>query len=158
MSYKTTKGTTIAFLTLYVAIGIGNHFASHGQEDLYPFFSWFLFVEVPNRVQENLEVAITSAETMRLSSPVEIGTLPGIFKPGTDIDHIRNLSMRLAQALSEKNSPIFDSLQRELEMNFAMPVTYQIRRVRFDVIERFKSGIVLSVEPVAEFSYNPSRK
>ena len=58
MSYGTAKKIIVFFLVTYFAVGMLARYFRQGPEDFYPFFSWFLFAEVPQITQEELDIHI----------------------------------------------------------------------------------------------------
>ena len=63
MTYEHAKQTVFIFLAGYCCVGLLAHVANithNTPEDLYPFFSWFLFVRVPSRVQFDYEARMSA--------------------------------------------------------------------------------------------------
>lgn len=59
LSHETLKRIVVASLVIYFCMGVFERAARDGHE-IYPFFSWFLFANIPNPSEETFTVTIHS--------------------------------------------------------------------------------------------------
>lgn len=154
MNYGRTKRTLITFLISYAFIGFGAHITSASNEDAYPFFSWFLFVTVPPRVQSGFDIVIVSAHGQKLEIPAFPLNRPDVFVSGglTEGD-ISALAERLGRSVLGRQDREVLGVRSELETHFNTPrATYVVREFTYDPLEYFKSKSVASTTVLAEFT------
>ena len=80
MTYKVLKTTVILFLLGYFSVGVSAYFLKKGTEDFYPFFSWFLFNEVPKRNQVDFDLVIRQTGTEKFESGIFFEEAVGVYE------------------------------------------------------------------------------
>gem|GEM_PF-2247105 len=148
MNYATGKGYAILFLTLYASIGFATHALSNNSgEDAYPFFSWFLFVNVPPRIQTGFDVhtvEVNSSQSLRQSA---LFRDEGLMR--RDIVALEN---RIGQAAKSGNAEEIRSARRSIESRLPAGTVYRVREITYDPLKYFISKSVLIESTVSEFT------
>lgn len=154
MNYDTMKKSVLAFLAVYALIGLIAHTTRSGNEDVYPFFSWFLFVNVPARTQSAYDIVLISAHGEKLSVPVSLLERPDVFAAqGMSAQGLSVISERLGHAHRQARRADLLRTRADLETHFIIPdATYALREYTFDPLEYFKRGTVASTTLLAEFT------
>jgi len=145
MPYARARTAALIGLSIYIAVGFSAHVLSNGGEDAYPFFSWFLFVNVPQRVQSGFDVVVVDG--MGAQSLTESDAF---FGDGMMRD-ILALENRLGRAVKGGNPLEIAEARRELESFLSGPVTYRVREITYDPLEYFSSKAVLEATVLAEY-------
>ena len=153
MSYSWYKKTVISFLIIYFTIGLAARFTAKGAEDFYPFFSWFLFSEVPSRIQQDFTLRIHSAGGQQFVPPE-------LFENARELHNTKrrsyseyyHLIQSLGRSLVQRRDTEVARIRAQLEQRFAVhPVTYEVVRATYNPIERWKYGTVIELESIATF-------
>lgn len=151
MDYATRKTFALLFLLLYAGIGFTAHAVSGDRgEDAYPFFSWFLFVNVPQRVQTGFDVQVTAIDGQPVA-PVSI-LVSDAYRNELRAREIVALESRLGDALKYGGTQEGTDARRALESGFTKNVTYRVREITYDPLAYFKDKTVLRETILAEFS------
>ncbi len=150
MTYARAQYALVFFLLFYSAVGFGAHFSSSSQ-GVYPFFSWFLFVEIPSRVQTNFELFVTELSDRTVDFPLHPEELPGVLWGGVEKKNFNILVRRLGEAIKGKQAESVDELRRELELYLPGVVSYEVQEVVFNPIQRFRFGDSFSSESIGRF-------
>jgi len=153
VSYEIVKKILILFLVTYFVIGVAARFLSAGTEDFYPFFSWFLFIRVPLRVQSDFSIQIHEFGEKKFETPVFVDELSGVYD--TDAysrTQYHNLIQRLALSIKRREKNQIIKLREELEKKFILrPVVYGVVERKFNTIEHWKTGAVIEIISIAKF-------
>lgn len=155
MTYKNLKFSVVSFLILYFVIGITAHATRRGTEDVYPFFSWFLFVEVPPRIQSGFDIRVISIEAKALDAPQSLsGTDPVFIQSGLTDKALRDISNGLGQAIMSKNEASLTMYKNLFESKLARSISYEVSAVEFNPIDRVLSKKVSARNVLGEFIAN----
>ncbi len=158
MTYEIAKRILLAFLALYALMGISAHIMSaksNSTEDLYPFFSWFLFVNVPSRAQADFEIEIVEVDNQAISPPASLENLPDVFMENNLSDReLRDLIEKLGRAVENKNTGVIILTRQKLEMHFRKKVSYNMLKLHFNPIDRLRTGKIDKKTVLASFVSN----
>lgn len=152
--YETAKKIAFGFIIAYFCIGVTAHATSRSQEDVYPFFSWFLFANVPPRIQSGFEIEVTSVEGKKLASPERLAASSPLFKKGEVSEkYLGELSERLGYAVTRRDAGAIEATSKELGSRLVKPAGYQISQVTFNPIDKWARGETISRTVIASFSH-----
>ncbi len=154
MSYGFLKKILIGTLFVYFSIGLGAQHLLTEDQKVYPFFSWYLFYEVPSRIQSDYVVYFTAVEGEELEKRTAFidDTLFHNINTHTTTDYYLMIQ-RLGNAIESANKKKIESEKRAFEENFTQPsVTYVIARRTIDPISYWLDKDVISEEDVAVFT------
>ncbi len=152
MNYERGKKAVTIFLVTYALVGVGAHITSTSTEDAYPFFSWFLFVTVPPRVQSGFDIMFVSIEGKRLETPLPLLSRPDVFlSEGISGRDLSTISERLAHSITGRRNDQITAIRGEIETHFARQASYVVRAYSYDTLEYFKSGRIATSTVLAEF-------
>ena len=152
MSYERAKRILVVCLMLYAVIGFGAHATSTGTEDAYPFFSWFLFVTVPPRVQSGFDIMLVSTKGKSLEAPVPLVSRPDIFSSEEMSEQrLSAITEMLARSIQGQEDGRISELRRQLEAPFSSQASYIVREYTYDPLLYFKTKQVASSTVLAEF-------
>src|SRR3989344_4062824 len=152
MSYERTKKVLTTFLVLYTFIGVGAHVTSVDTEDAYPFFSWFLFVKVPPRIQTGFDVVLVSVDGKRLETPAPLLSRPDVFgSEGLTERDLSAMTGQFARLIRGKRNEQIAEARREFEARFNTRVSYAVREYSYNTLEYFKNKNIASSTVLAEF-------
>ncbi len=155
MTFARAQAIAIIFLCLYAGIGFTAHLAAREAEDVYPFFSWFLFVTVPQRSQSSFDIRIIAVDGKELDPPqLLFQNAEAFMRP--DPAKRDMLALALAQALGralrQENQIEIERFREQLASRFIIPVTYEVREIGYDPIEYFKSKSVATSTILGTFT------
>lgn len=142
MTYISYRNLALTFLCIYALIGAGAHLTRTSTEDVYPFFSWSLFVQVPPREQDAFVALVVADGGERLETPVPLAHFSGFSMEGLNTSTLGAHIHQLGHALGTTDTAKAAKLQRALDERFARPVTYAIVHERFHPMEKFLFGSV----------------
>ena len=152
MSYIRAKKILASFLVLYAFIGFTAHTMSTSTEDVYPLFSWFLFVTVPPRIQSGFDIMLVSVQGKRLETPVPLLSRPDIFSnEKISEQELSFITENLARSIWGQQGERISEVRQQLEANFTTQASYVVREYTYDPLEHFKSGRIASSTVLAEF-------
>lgn len=153
MTFKRAKSAALIFIAAYFTVGIGAHLTAKSTEDLYPFFSWFLFSRVPPRIQSEFEIRILEINDKNINPPVRLREDSEVFKSGgTSEKELHDISERLGRAALSKNEEDIALARRELESKLVKSISYEVSHIDFDILDRWQNGKVISERSLARFS------
>jgi len=153
MSYSQAKAFVLMFLCGYAFLGILAHATSRGEEDVYPIFSWFLFVNVPPHMQSGFDVNILSVSGKPVAQPNEILVRPEIFAlNGLMTRDIISLKRDLARAVIEHRTGDIAILRARLESHFHSKTVYMLSETRYDALDYFLTKQVATSTPIVTFT------
>ena len=122
-------------------------------EEKYLLYHWFVFTEVPAREQVSYEAFVTSVRGTRVAEAKPIESAQVLL-----VDQLRNLPeyhRRIEQlgAELETHAGEADRTSTDFERYITVrPLTYEIRAITYNPIDRFLTGAVMSNRFVASFS------
>ena len=158
MSYRAAKISVLLFLAVYFCTGMLARFFSKGVkgvEDVYPFFSWFLFVEVPHRIQSEYGIRFLEIGGKTLDPPLFFEKAVGAAynptrRPAEEYHHLIQL---LGGAVKRKDAQETARLRAEIEKEILdHSAVYEISEIIFNPVERWRNGSVMEIKPLAEFT------
>ena len=152
MNYIRAKKILASFLVLYAFVGFTAHTMSTSTEDVYPFFSWFLFVTVPPRIQSGFDIKLVSVEGKRLESPTPLFERPDVFS-GEEMSEqgLSSVTEMLARSIRGQQGERVSGVRQQLESNFTTQASYIVREYTYDPLEYFKHKSIASSTILAEF-------
>lgn len=155
MSYGMLRTALFSFLVLYAVVGFLTHVTARSRENFYPFFSWSLFAKVPPRIQEEFEMRIIGIRGERFERPVPLFEARNLLllSPAS-VQEAERLVEEFGRALSG-NGQETEALRKALESRFDPTLSYEIVKIKFNPIDRLRSGQVLTEESTARFLSNP---
>jgi len=119
------------------------------KHEVFPFFCWFLFPIAPG-LEERYAVEVREVGGRPLSEPRWLEEL-GILEDPWAMDAHWTVQA-LGRAVDAGDEEAVAALRTRLEANFLpTPATYNVTRVRFDVLERWHTGRLRSVDRLARF-------
>lgn len=156
MRYQQLQQCVIIFLVLYAAIGLGARFLSTETEDVYPFFSWFLFERVPPRVQTDMEVLVHAVGKDPFPSPLPFREVVALHNPARSKAWYYTTIQQLGNALEKKRADEAALLRKTFEETFIhKPVTYEVVQQTYNPIDRFLYHRIIEQRSLGVF-YFPS--
>lgn len=148
MGYRTLRRVLPGALWAYLVAGFLAA-AAPGFE-VFPFFCWFLFPVTPN-VETRYELMVERLGERRWSEPVRYQSLDLVEDP-----HAMDLwfsVQALGDALEAGEGATVADVRRRLELNFLpSPSRWGVDRVRFDPLERHRTGEVEERARIATFT------
>lgn len=136
------KRIIFCILILYFLLGLSTEIFLRQEEKIFPpFFSWFLFVDVPNETFSNEStILLLEVNGQKFSPPVPWGEVYG-HTDQPSAARSRTLMQRLANSLEKKNQEETKRLRTLFEQRYLPEsVTYQVVVNTYNPIERFKTG------------------
>ncbi len=154
MTYTQLKWSIATLLILYTAVGFVADAAKpeNDFEDVYPFFSWFLFIHVPNATQRGFDARLTVIEGEELQTAMPLLASPVLPKSDVRPLQVRNLIDALGRALETENEGAITAARKALESNFQKTATYEILEIRYHPVDRWRTGAILDETVVGTFS------
>lgn len=156
--YQWKKLMIFLFFIAYTVISFNGYLYSLRGE-YFPVFSWSLFSEVRNPA-EKVEVEIIRIGDTEFSEPVNYFDLPEYFSSAAARStNVTKAALRLMQ-LHLKDPAGSEQMRRVFEENYLDgngTVAYRLVLVRFDPLERFRSGAVIGHLVLAEFVTEEAR-
>jgi len=148
--YKTVKLLLIAVTAAY--FGTAFFLWETGRPETYPFFIWMPFSRVPPRVMADYEGRILGYESKRLDSPTSFNDAYGLYLNNQiPLQHYNSMIRDLA-AYAGNNQKESIRVRQMIEKGFLTEgVIYGIARVEFDVLERWKTGAIISENIISTF-------
>lgn len=148
MRYATLRRALPGALWVYLVAGFMAA-AAPGFE-VFPFFCWFLFPVTPN-VEERYELTVERLGDQTWTEPVSYQSLDLVEDP-----HAMDLwfsTQALGDAIQANDLKRVSEIRRRLEANFLpAPSRYGVDRVRFDPLERYRTGEVRQRQRLATFT------
>ncbi len=139
------------FILGYFAIAALPALINKGDET-YLLHHWFVFSEVPSRVSKTFEAYVVSVEGKAVSPALRIETVGVLL---SDDQHPRpyyNHVVRQLGQLLETGSTAAEAQRVQLEsLVQKRPLVYQVVRIYYNPIDRFRDGTVISREVIAEY-------
>lgn len=153
MRYPLFKILLIGFLATYFIVGVSSRVITRGDEDTYPFFSWFLFSKVPARIQDDYLIKILEYRGQIQVPPLLVEKTPGIFNSARSLAEYFQMTRNLGVAVRRGDTKEINRFRTHIENNLfsSQKLKYQVLEVRYNLIERYKSGSLLSSQEIAVF-------
>ncbi|MEX2090534.1 MAG: hypothetical protein WD989_00140 [Candidatus Paceibacterota bacterium] len=138
MSYRFLKYFFAIILLVYFVGGLASRNSAKGE--LYPFFSWFLFDQVPNEKQ-NFTMRIISHGGQRHEPPLEFSQATDIFRTiNQSATQYFYVIQDLGYGILNGNDRQIENARERLEKIFlGMPATYEILQVRYDPVQYWRT-------------------
>jgi hypothetical protein len=146
MDFARKKAVALVCLIVYVCIGFSAHALSPESENAYPFFSWFLFVQVPPRVQTGFEVRVvlaTSTQPIRTSADFDAH--------GLMQRDIIMLEARIGHAVKGGNPEEIRTAREGLEARMTSGAKYELVEITYNPLEYFKNKTTHGESVLAQF-------
>ena len=122
---------------------------------MYLVGSWNLYSGVPARIQSDFSVLVHSIGGQEIMPAPYLDDTPGLVF-GRLIDYNHSLVhdvMRLGQAIDAGQKDAVRKEREKLEANFLKDqIVYELVHIRFNPIDRWKTGQLISTESLATFT------
>lgn len=151
--YRRQRTCLFLFLVAYLVLGQASHWAPvkwMPHREVFPFFSWYLFVDVPGD-RTDFGLRIHESGEQSFDPPVYFEDAEGVVsQPHSIAAHV--VVLRLGKAIEAQDDATVEELRGLLEKRYLPErVRYGIVKRRFDPLERWKTG-ALTATPVALFT------
>lgn len=149
MSYRFLKFFFAVALVIYFAGGLAT---SGYQKEVYPFFSWFLFDQVPNEKQD-FTMRIISYGGQEYDPPLEFSQASHIFQSiNQSATQYFYVIQDLGYGILNKNDSQAQNARERLEKIFlGAPAKYEILQVRYDPVQYWKTGEFIEAKLMATY-------
>ena len=153
-AYRRPQFFLAGFLLFHFCVGITSELAARGE--IFPFYSWFLFVLVPQKAVV-YDVLILEQPGRVFDPPVSYQRAGELVREPRSIVTYR-LVQAFGRATEKGDTNAAAALRTELESRFtASPVHYELAKLRFDnPLRRWKSGQPQRSEVIREFRFQES--
>lgn len=156
--FQWKKLTIFLFFIAYSVISFNGYLYSLRGE-YFPIFSWSLFSEVQSPA-EKVEVEIMRIGDTEFAEPVNYFDLPEYFRgAAARSTNVTKAALRLMQ-LHLRDPAGSGPMRRVFEQNYLDgngTVAYRLVLVRFEPLERFRSGAIIGRQVLAEFVTEEAR-
>lgn len=156
MTSATARLSIALLLALYFVAGMSSRFFfGENEERAFLVFSWSLYSRVPAAFTEEYAVRVYSVEGMPLDTPVFLDDTKGfLFTDVIDYHHtLVHEVNRLGEAI--ENDDIDGARQARLALEayfLRQSVDYEVTRIAYDTIERWKTGTIREAHPLARYT------
>jgi hypothetical protein len=154
-TFRTLQKGLAVFLCFYFVAGLSTFFfLGESDKNVPPLFHWFLFSWTPNEAgQVQYSVRVTSVDGTKLEKPLFYAELDGVIDLRTG--RARDLMNRLARALEAGDSQRASEIREAFEKAYLKrAVEYEVVRITYKPLERFRTGALERVDVLAEFETN----
>ena len=150
MSYRSTKIFVALFLAVYFLAGL--YTSNLPNREAYPFFSWNLFSKVPQANVREFALRIVEYKGQRFDPPIFLNEAKGMYSRARLHKYWGPINS-LGRNIKSNNKEEIERFRRRVENIFySHPVTYEIVRIRYNSVERWKTGRLQQVETIAVFT------
>lgn len=152
MSHNVFKIFLVALFLLYF---LGSFYTSGTLEgEAYPFFSWFVFTKVPPKFQEGYTIRILKYGDKQLHSPVSFEDAYDVYmNRGIASPQYNYMIRALGTSVENKDLREIKRHRHTLEATFlSQPVVYEVVKIKFSTLERWRTGQVLESKSIAVFN------
>lgn len=130
-----------AFLFVQVAVGYAGWFTP--RHEIFPLTSWLLFSLVPNKITDYDLLLHGSAAYPQ--KPARSFNQSGVLVRAPHSIVSYQLIQQLGEAVEDGDQPKADYLRQQIEEQFAVAsIAYDLTKVRYEPVDRWKTGQVLS--------------
>ena len=137
------------FLLAQVVVGYAGWLTP--RHEIYPFPSWLLFSLVPNRIND-YDLLLHGSPTYPQEPPRPFNQSGGLVRAAHSIVSYQ-LIQQLGDAVSAGSPAQIEYLCHQIEEQFATaPMRYDLIKVSYDPVARWKTGQVFSSTPVRSFT------
>jgi hypothetical protein len=159
-AYRELKWRVATILAAYLVAAAAAQVWGGRDRELFPIFAWSLFSTVPSEPNE-YAVRITAIDGAPLEAKPFLGDLFGRgFSSPRSTSELWAVTQRLGDAISAGGSGEVGAMRRLLEANFLCAtgqVDYEVVRLRYRTLDRWATGALGSIEPVAAFGTSEPR-
>lgn len=149
MTYASSRSLAVGFLALYALVGMWAHVTRDGAEDVYPFFSWSLFAQVPPRVQDDFEVLVSEVGGKPIGT-TEARNVTDLVDGSVNYQMYVHRVREFGRALRD-GSPDLDAKRRAFEAMLSTDASYEVTAIRYDPVERLLAGGTISQRALGAF-------
>lgn len=155
MSLKNIKTLGFLFLIFYFFAGLLSHSLSDGSGKTEPIFSWFLFYKVPAAERVDYKMLIRKIEEEEFDPPIFFEEAKGAFTSNFYMHRYNHLFRELGKSIQNKEDDKINYYIRQLERKaIKKPIVYEISRVEYNLIEKWKNKSWKSKEVLGVFKIN----
>lgn len=122
-------------------------------DEMYLLHHWFVFSEVPSRMSKTYGAYVVSIDGKPVSPPARIETAGVLlFDDRHPRPYYDNVVRQLGRLLEADSTSEAETGRAQLEWFVEKrPVVYQVVRIYYNPIDRFRDGTVISEEVLAEY-------
>lgn len=132
ISYETMRAIVIASLIVYFIAGLHERFVQHGGET-YPFFSWYLFAEIPNYHLTAFTIDIYAIGDTKYDPPLPFyQTAPLFLQLRQSPTEYTPIIDELGWSIIRKNGDIEEIRYRLEGMFSGLSARYELRMIAYD--------------------------
>ena len=155
MIYKRSVAASFLFLALYASIGFGAYVTSgRSFERAYPFFSWFLYVSVPQHIQGGYDIVVTAENGKTLPQPLPLTDANARFLDMHIAEQdVVNAAREFGRALEANRPADAADVRNMLEAHMITSLTYEVRKIQFDSLDYFKHGTIIRNKVLGTFTH-----
>jgi hypothetical protein len=137
------------FLVAQVVVGYAGWFTP--RHEIYPFTSWLLFSLVPDRLSD-YDLLLHGSPAYPQEPPRSFNQSAGLVRAPHSIVSYQVIQ-QLGEAVAANDSARVDYLRGQIEEQFAVaPMRYDLIKVSYHPVDRWKTGRILSSSPVQSFT------
>lgn len=150
MTSSLTLRLIVGFLVVYFLVGAAIYGRTPADE-LYPFFSWSLFKDVPQRTMRINTLRITAVDGKELERPL-LHTEAREFFDEERVDNANYLFHELAQALEMGDDAVAADMRRRIEQGLPPGTHYDLVEMDIGTIEFWKSREAVETRVLRSFT------
>ena len=134
--YRSKMRWLALFLMLYLALGFSS--LATPRQEIFPFYSWFLFAKTPGQA-EKYALILISAKGELLAHETLFEEAGSLVRRAHSITAQRVIQ-NLGQAIEAKDAANILMYRNKLEERYLYPLTdYQVMRVRYNPLTRVRA-------------------
>jgi hypothetical protein len=150
MPYRFLKYFFAIFIAVYFIGGLYTRNTRAGEA--YPFYSWFLFDQVPNE-KNDFTIRIVSYGGKTYNPPLEFSETREIFQT---INQSATQYLYIVQDLGyaiigQKQEQILTDRERLEKIFLGTPARYEVLQVRYDPVQYWKTGEYKELKVIATY-------
>jgi len=145
-----TQRLIVGFLIFYFLAGVAVYKRTPTDE-IYPFFSWSLFRDVPQRTKRIYTLQITAIGGKKLEEPVFYKDAPGLFTAAR-VDNANYLFNELARTYFLHDEAGMSEARRRIEYGLPGGTEYNLIEADIDTVAFWKSGGAIRTQVLTSFT------
>jgi hypothetical protein len=150
--YRWMKMGLVAWLVLYAVVGVAAERLP--AQEVYPFFSWRLFDEIPNQLTY-YTIRITMYDGRKLPEPVWFADAGDMLRENNIYSAgYHHLANRIGLVFEGGDLTEVASLREDLEAAFSRPISYDLVYITIDPLAFMRTREVIDMRYVTSFAMN----
>ncbi|MCH7883371.1 hypothetical protein IIA95_03070 [Patescibacteria group bacterium] len=152
MSYNTLKVFLISIFLFYFFGGVFTSNKLNGE--VYPFYHWFVFRDVPSKIQAGYAIRILEYEGKPLNPPIFLKNAYGLYVNTNMASPQYSYIVRvLGENIVRKQQEEIKRHREILERSFlSQSVTYEVVKIEFDTLDRWGTEEWIKMERIIIFN------